>query len=150
MKKLHSPYHPEESIAFDEEEFTMTFLTALEFSQNPSAVLPKPSDFQVLPGIQFLDHPMTHFAFAARRRYSHDPKKFSSFMWRFFAVQKLIADGCLVPKWMRTTPEATNSGCFELGQSVLRLAARHPLTKEGRFDQRKFLAKLERRTSGLT
>jgi hypothetical protein len=135
---------PDHALAFDPIEFQFTLQWGFENVRSPS---PANSDFFMtgddgkVRHMQLADIPLSRFGLAVAGRYRDDTRKYSSFMWRWLALQKLIESGALDDRFYQ--PGAKRGEGAWLNDCVVGLAATFPLNKRGDFDRRGFLAALE-------
>jgi hypothetical protein len=149
MKKRRpiSVVQPEQSLPFDPLEFRLTLMFAMEAGRKPSAGF-RPTELKLRlkeedgtsKTLQFTDIPINRFGVAVLQRYGKRTKKYSSFMFRVFALMDLIHSDALRPYYYR--PAQREGEPSELHDAVLDVAASHPLTTEGGFERGSFLEAL--------
>jgi hypothetical protein len=138
---------PEQSVPFDPLEFRLTLMFAMEAGRKPSPGF-RPTELKLRlkeedgtsKTLQFTDIPINRFGVAVLQRYGRRTKKYSSFMFRVFALMDLIRSGVLSPYYYR--PAHREGEPSELHDAVLDVAASHPLTAKGGFEREAFLKAL--------
>lgn len=140
---------PEQAVPFDPIEFKMTLMFAMEAGHEPSPGF-DPTRLKLKlkdtdgssKTLQFADIPINRFGIAVLQRYGKDTKKYSSFMFRAFALMDLVRSGELSSHYYRPAPKDDEAS--EIHDAVLELAASFPLSATGGFERRAFLEALAR------
>lgn len=140
-------FRPEKAVPVDPEHFTFalqlgsaagTYRMPMKSPAEAGMTLEMPDG--TVQGIGFTDVPLNRFAFAIRDHFGSDRKSFTSFMMRFFALQRL-SDSKRMKKWVRKVEGEPDA--VEVHQAVSVAAATLPLSAKGSFDANVFFKKVE-------
>jgi hypothetical protein len=152
IPKDFKAWPPEESIAFDEDEFQFAFAYATEVAHAPATMLNNPRNvkFKIKKGrkterLVMKDNPMNRLGLAMVQRFQNDQRKYFSFMFRWFAFLDLIKSDVLDGRLRKKAQKEGEPE--EIHTEIVRLAGSFPLTTSGKFDQPAFLAELKQRMS---
>jgi hypothetical protein len=96
--------------------------------------------------LSFRDHPMIRAVFAVKDSMK-DSQRFSSFLWRFWALMELVNDQRLRP-WCQ--PTADGSGTIMMHTAVIDVGRRLRLSKRGSFNVIAFVKLLNQSPFPLT